>query len=117
MQAMQCTKCRFCCSSRQSKMSRWHCFNVYAFTFTFWYCIERLGTSTDRKTSESEIIHNFKDSYNAKIEASVWNTVWRNMTKSRSIQKGADGGELYLCVASLACDAHAWGLYRVRPPF
>jgi len=28
---MQCTTCRFCCSSRQSKVSRWHSFNFYAF--------------------------------------------------------------------------------------
>jgi len=27
MQGVQCTKCRFCCSSRQSKLSGWCCFN------------------------------------------------------------------------------------------
>jgi len=53
--AMYNTKRRFCCSSCQSKASRWHCFNFYAFTFTFWFFIGRHGTSTDRKTSESEL--------------------------------------------------------------
>jgi len=50
MQAIQCTKCRFCSCSRQSKTSRCH---FYAYTFTV-FCI---GTwnSTDGKTPESEI--------------------------------------------------------------
>jgi len=70
---MQCTKCRFCCSSRQSKVSRWQCFHFCAFTFSFWFCNRWLGTSTDRKKSESEIIYNFKDFCNVEIDASVWN--------------------------------------------
>jgi len=48
-------KCRFYCSSCQSKVSIGECFNFYAFTFTFWLYIGRLGTWTDRKTSESEL--------------------------------------------------------------
>jgi len=52
---MQGTKWRFCCNSSHSKASRWHCFNFYTFMFTFWLCIGQHGTSTDRKTSESEL--------------------------------------------------------------
>jgi len=32
-----------------------YCPYLYAFTFTFWFCIGRLGKTTDRKTSESEL--------------------------------------------------------------
>ena len=36
----------------QSKVNRWHRFNFYAFTFTFWFCIAGLWTSIDCKTSQ-----------------------------------------------------------------
>jgi len=92
VQAMQCTKCSFYCSSRQSKVSRWHRFNFCGFTFMFWFCIGWLATLTEQKTSKSEIISNFKDFWNVKIAASVWNTLEHVV--------------YYLCLASLARDAH-----------
>ena len=51
---------------------------------------------------------NFKDFCNVKIDALVWIVVerdWWSMTKSVPIQKGTDG-MYYLCLMSLACDAH-----------
>jgi len=51
---MQCTKTDFVVglpvvAVSQSKVSRWPvaCFNFYAFTFTFWFCIGRLNWNFD----------------------------------------------------------------------
>jgi len=71
MQAMQCTKCRFCCSSRQSKVSRG----------------DTVLTSTHSHSRSRFTLGDLE------------------------LQKGTDG-VYYLCLASLACDAH-----RACPPF
>ena len=36
---------------RTAAPPRGECFNFYAFTYMFWFCNGRLGTSTDRNTS------------------------------------------------------------------
>ena len=51
VQAVQCTKCRFCCSSRHSKVTSTHS----AFMFTFWFFIGWLGALMGWKTSELEM--------------------------------------------------------------
>jgi len=61
----------------------------------------------DRKTSESEIIYNFKDFCNVKTDASVWNTAEHD--KVRKVQMRCT-----TCLASLACDVQGTCTVFVR---
>ena len=64
-----------------SKVSRWHCFNGYAFTLTFWLCTGQRGISTKRKMSQSECAQGNKQT-TERVATDRRNTVRTTKTKN-----------------------------------